>query len=206
VLLSELLPDLKDGFLHVWGEIPLVCQQVVVFDQAAETLWRKVNVLDSFVDSILANVLWRKHEAVRVGNLKRQSVVDEVHLLQVVLLEIPHESGKQVSLRHRQGRVFVVASELLHQKRWKVLVADIQNKVWSALVYSLWQVLVDHVVIDLVSIPREVLIDKVEWVPLMIHIFVQCLWLPVRVECLVQHVIHVNFKSVVESLLFHPFT
>jgi hypothetical protein len=26
------------------------------------------------------------------------------------------------------------------------------------------------------------------------------------VECLVQHVIHVYFKSVVESLLLHPFT
>jgi hypothetical protein len=56
---------------------------------------------------------------------------------------------------------------------------------------------------NLVSIPREMFVDQIDSPPLGVGSFIVSLRTTVLVECLVKHIVHINFKRRVETLLLH---
>jgi len=67
-----------------------------------------VNVLDSLVDSVLADILTRENEPVALGSLQRHGVVAVINLAQMMLPEVADESSEEVPLRHWQCGVLII--------------------------------------------------------------------------------------------------
>ena len=66
-----------------------------------------VNVLDSLVDSVLANILTRENEPVALGDPQRHGVVAVINLVEMMLPEVADESTEEVPLRHCQCGVLI---------------------------------------------------------------------------------------------------
>ena len=67
-----------------------------------------VNVLDSLVDSVLANILARETEPTGLGRHQRHGVVAVINLAQMMVPEVTDESSEEVPLRHWQCGVLII--------------------------------------------------------------------------------------------------
>ena len=67
-----------------------------------------VNVLDSLVDSVLANILARENEPAALGRHQRHGVVAVVNRRQMMVPEVTDESSEEVPLRHWQCGVLII--------------------------------------------------------------------------------------------------
>ena len=112
---SEFVSDLKDCFLDVGGKIAFVRQKVVIFDKVFEVARRLVHMLNSFVDTILANILPWELEPIGSRSLQWHSEVTEIHFSEMPLPKVSDKSGVVMSLGHLHCVMLVVLSQFLHQ-------------------------------------------------------------------------------------------
>ena len=97
----------------------------------------------------------------------------------------------------------ILTFEFFHHHEAKVLVADVEDEAWSALVDALWDVGLHQEIVDLVAVAGVVLVDQVEGVPLKVEVLVDGPALPESVEGLVEEHVHIQVECLVEALLLH---
>lgn len=71
MFLSELTSDILNSFFKVSSEVPLAHHQRLILKEVGETSIFGINVLDSFVNTILPNELSRVMEVIGGLSLKR---------------------------------------------------------------------------------------------------------------------------------------
>jgi hypothetical protein len=161
---------------------------------------------DSFIGSILTHVLPWEDKAICICGSQWYRVVAVVHFGQSKLLEIPHKSGENVSLWHIKSGILVELLKLLHHHEAEVLVANIEHHVWSALIDSLWDPRILHSIENMVTVFGEVLVDEVEGVPFEVDTLIKGLAFPVGMEGLIEQVVHINIKTLLEAFVCHVFS
>ena len=105
---AEVSPELLDAFLNVDGEVPLVDQQVIVLDQFIHRRILLINVLESLIGTILADILTRENKSVVVCGLQRYRIMAVINHGQSKLLEVANESCKDLAAWHVKSRLVVV--------------------------------------------------------------------------------------------------
>mmetsp|Transcript_11767 Transcript_11767/g.18044 ORF Transcript_11767/g.18044 Transcript_11767/m.18044 type:complete len:387 (-) Transcript_11767:9-1169(-) len=188
--------------LHIGGEVLLVGEEVVVLEQMLQALVLRVHMADSIVDSVLADVLSREAEAILEVNHVGDGVVGEVHLGQVVLLEVSGEPSVKMSLGHRQSSLLVEGLQALQHFEGEVLVADRHHGVGAALVDLLGEAHVLEVGVHLVGVAHIVHVHHVPGVPLPVPLLMG-LRLSVSMESLIHHIVKVDLEVIVEAGLDH---
>jgi len=176
---------------------------MIVFDEWLEVWGTLVDMLNCLIDSVLANIFTWELESILVCYLKRNCIVAIIHLLKCKLFKVSDKSVPDVSLWHIKCRVLVEFFEFFHHHEAKVLVADVEDEAWSALVDALWDVGLHQEIVDLVAVAGVVLVDQVEGVPLEVEVLVDGLALPESVEGLVEEHVHIQVECLVEALLLH---
>lgn len=83
-------------------------QKSLILDQVLKALGLGVNVLDGFIDGVLANVLAWELKAISSQSLEGKSVMHKVEVLKSPLLVVFDELVVEVSLWQVIGRVHVV--------------------------------------------------------------------------------------------------
>ena len=68
---------------------------------------------------------------------------------------------------------------------------------------SLWDISIDEIVENLVSISHVMLVNEIEWIPLPVHVGRVDLGSAEGVECLVHQIVDVQGEVLVEALLRH---
>lgn len=160
-------------------------------------------MFNGLVNTVLANVLAWEHETIMVGGIERHGIMAPVDLVQSELLEVSDKSGEEMSLWHGEAGLGVVLSELVHHEHGQVLIADVENEIWSGLIDFLWNVTLLENIEDVVAVSHEMSIDKVEWVPSPVNFSAICLGLSVSMECFVHEVVDVEVKILVETFFGH---
>jgi len=128
-----------------------------------------VDVLDSFVNSILTNELRRELEAIEGGSSQRDSVVHIINIFLSPLLEVTHKSVEVMALGHVHSAVAVVVTHLVHEHEGHVLIINVKNQVRSLLEDLLGSFHVHELIVDLVSLASVVLIHQVQGVPSVVN-------------------------------------
>lgn len=133
MLLSELASDVFYSFLKVSSEVTLANHQRLFLKEVGESRALRVNVLDSFINTILSDEFSRELEAIRSLSLKRDSVMHVVNVFLSPLTEVTNKSVEVVTLRHIYGTVAVVMTHFIHEHESHVFVIDVKNEVRSLL-------------------------------------------------------------------------
>lgn len=133
MLLSELASDVFNSFLKVSSEVTLANHQRLFLKEVGESRALRVNVLDSFINTILSDEFSRELEAIRSLSLKRDSVMHVVNVFLSPLTEVTNKSVEVVTLRHIYGTVAVVMTHFIHEHESHVFVIDVKNEVRSLL-------------------------------------------------------------------------
>lgn len=133
MLLSELASDVFYSFLKVSSEVTLANHQRLFLKEVGESRALRVNVLDSFINTILSDEFSRELEAIRSLSLKRDSVMHIVNVFLSPLTEVTNKSVEVVTLRHIYGTVAVVMTHFIHEHESHVFVIDVKNEVRSLL-------------------------------------------------------------------------
>jgi len=133
MLLSELASDVFYSFLKVSSEVTLANHQRLFLKEVGESRALRVNVLDSFINTILSDEFSRELEAIRSLSLKRDSVMHVVNVFLSPLTEVTNKSVEVVTLRHINGTVAVVMTHFIHEHESHVFVIDVKNEVRSLL-------------------------------------------------------------------------
>lgn len=133
MLLSELASNVFNSFLKVSSEVTLANHQRLFLKEVGESRALRVNVLDSFINTILSDEFSRELEAIRSLSLKRDSVMHVVNVFLSPLTEVTNKSVEVVTLRHIYGTVAVVMTHFIHEHESHVFVIDVKNEVRSLL-------------------------------------------------------------------------
>lgn len=133
MLLSELASNVFNSFLKVSSEVTLANHQRLFLKEVGESRALRVNVLDSFINTILSDEFSRELEAIRSLSLKRDSVMHVVNVFLSPLTEVTNKSVEVVTLRHINCTVAVVMTHFIHEHESHVFVIDVKNEVRSLL-------------------------------------------------------------------------
>jgi len=133
MLLSELASDVFNSFLKVSSEVTLANHQRLFLKEVGESRALRVNVLDSFINTILSDEFSRELEAIRSLSLKRDSVMHVVNVFLSPLTEVTNKSVEVVTLRHINSTVAVIMTHFIHKHESHVFVIDVKNEVRSLL-------------------------------------------------------------------------
>lgn len=101
-----------------------------------------------------------------------------MHVINILLRPVAHvldKSGKEVSLWHINGAVTVSFSDFVHKEAGHVLVVDVEDQIWTALVDLTGHFNSHHVFKSVISLADIVLVDEIQGVPLEIHSLVSSL-------------------------------
>ena len=144
-----------------------------------------------------------------------------VDLVQSELFEVSDESSEEMSLWHGETRIGVVfykglkliskmmrhhqilTSELVHHEHGQVLVADVEDEIWSSLINFLWNVTFLHDIENVVTVSHEMPVNEIEWIPLPVNFSAIGLGLSISVECFVHEIVDVEVKILVETFFGH---
>lgn len=133
MLLSELASDVFNSLFKISSEVTLADHQRLFLKEVGESRALGVNVLDSFINTILSNEFSRELEAISSLSLKRDSVMHIVNVFLSPLTEVTNKSVVVVTLRHINGTVAVVMTHLIHKHESHVFVVNVKNEVRSLL-------------------------------------------------------------------------
>jgi len=133
MLLSELASDVFNSFLKVSSEVTLANHQRLFLKEVGESRALGVNVLDSFINTILSDEFSRELEAISSLSLKRDSVMHVVNVFLSPLTEVTNKSVEVVTLRHINSTVAVIMTHFIHEHESHVFVIDVKNEVRSLL-------------------------------------------------------------------------
>ena len=79
VLGTEIFPYFLDASFHVSSEESSIGKQVVIMQKMLQSFGLAINMLDSFINSVLTNVFTRKHKSIMVCNIQRHSIMSEIN-------------------------------------------------------------------------------------------------------------------------------
>ena len=92
---------------------------------------------------------------------------------------------------------------MVHHEHGQVLVADVEDEVWSSLINSLWNVAILHDIKNVVTVSHEMLVDEIEWIPLPVNFSAIGLRLPIGVELFIHEIVDVEVKILMETFFGH---
>jgi len=130
---SEVTSDILNSFLKVSSEVPLAHHQGLILKEVGETSILGINVLDSFVNTVLSNKLSRELEVIGGLSLERDCVMHVVNIFLSPLTEVTHKSVEVMALRHIHSTVTVEVTHLVHEHEGHVFVVNVKNEVGSLL-------------------------------------------------------------------------
>lgn len=106
-------------------------------------------------------------------------------------------------MEQRLAKNELLTLEFFHHHEAEVLVTNVQNKTWSALVDAFGNICFHEEIEDLVTIASVMLVNQIEWIPFKVEVFVDSLALSERVEGLIEQHVQIKLEGLIESLLFH---
>lgn len=127
VLSSEGRSDTSDCLFHVNCKVTLAREQVIVLEEVLHALCLLVNMLDGFVDAVLANVFTWEFVTILVSSVKWHRKMTEVDGFTVALFEVTGKPGEEMSLWHWQCSIAVELLHLRHKLSGEVLVSNVQH-------------------------------------------------------------------------------
>lgn len=163
-----------------------------------------VNVMNCLINTILTNVITWELITILDWGLQWNSVMHMVQQFLVPATHISDESVHIMTLWHVNSALLVVWQKFLHHEEGHVLISNVEDQVWTALVDSLRKLSFHHKVVDMIGLASEVLVDQVEWVPLVVGVLVHVSALTVGDKLLVWNHLQVEVQRWLETFLLHP--
>ena len=133
VVFSEVSSDILNSFLEISGEVALTDHQRLFLKEVGKSSILRINVLNSFINTILSNKFRRELEAILSVSLEGHCVMHVVNVLLGPLTEITHKSVEVMTLGHVNVTVAVEMTHLVHEHECHVLVVDVKNQVGPTL-------------------------------------------------------------------------
>jgi len=204
VSLSEIRSDSFSCFLEVSCEEFTVGVQTGVVYETFKFFALRVDVLDSFIDSVLTNIFSWERVSIRSSNSQRDCEVHEIDVFLSPLLEIPHKSVEVMSLWQVISTALVKSLDLLHESESHVLVINVQNYAWTSLMNALRQLNFHELVKHLISIPCIVFVEHIQEVPPVINGLFEMLSLSESVEFFISQVSNIKVDLSSHAFFLHP--